>query len=164
GAPSPLFLEGTRRRSGHAKTAQPHGGLSYNSNTCALLVARHRAEGSGFNLRQTGRLKPAAIESSPGPTCMRWDQTEYVLKGVYLGLLLAVALHGPSWTDVALVAVCTGGGLAVSLAWAGWNRIRSGVPARGHVAGFLLFLLLENPRAVFTGLLAGLAGGAYLVI
>src|SRR4051794_29672286 len=95
---------------------------------------------------------------------MRWDQTEYVLKGVYLGLLLAVALHGPSWTDVALVAVCTGGGLAVSLAWAGWNRIRSGVPARGHVAGFLLFLLLENPRAVFTGLLAGLAGGAYLVI
>src|SRR3954447_13490872 len=96
------------------------------------------------------------------PTHMRWDQTEYLLKGVYLGLLLTVALHGPSWTDVAVVAACTAGGLALSLAWAGWNRMRSGVPVRGHVSGFLLFLLLENPRAVFTGLVGGLAAGAYL--
>ena len=34
---------------------------------------------------------------------MRWDQTEFLLKGLYLGLLLTVALHDPTWADIGLV-------------------------------------------------------------
>ena len=47
---------------------------------------------------------------------MRWLQLEYVFKGIYLGLLLFVALQEPSWAHVGLVALCTLGGLGLCLA------------------------------------------------
>ncbi len=92
---------------------------------------------------------------------MRWEQTEFLLKGIYLGLLLMVALQGPDWAKVAKVGAITFGVLAVSLAAAAWHKVREGYRPRGRPFGFLLFLLLENPGMVYTGLVAGLALGAY---
>jgi tetratricopeptide (TPR) repeat protein len=91
---------------------------------------------------------------------MRWDLTEFLLKGIYLGLLLMVALQGPSWTELALVASFTLGGLALSLAAAWRQKWQEGYRSRGRPFSFLLFLLLENPGKVYTGLVAGLALGA----
>ncbi|MCI0379269.1 MAG: tetratricopeptide repeat protein [Gemmataceae bacterium] len=91
---------------------------------------------------------------------MRWEQTEFLLKGIYLGLLLMVALHAPDWADVAKVGAFTFGGLALALVAAAWQKMREGYRARGRWFGFLLFLLLENPGMVYTGLIAGLAVGA----
>jgi hypothetical protein len=93
---------------------------------------------------------------------MRWDQTEFLLKGIYLGLLLMVALHGPGWAELVWVGLFSLGGLTLSLAAAGrqqWNR---GHLPRGWHLSYLLFLLLENPGKVYTGLIAGLALGAYV--
>jgi tetratricopeptide (TPR) repeat protein len=92
---------------------------------------------------------------------MRWDQTEFVLKGIYLGLLLMVALHGPGWAELAWVGLFTFGGLALGLAWAALQKRREGYHPRGRPVGYFLFLLLDNPRSVYTGLIAGLALGAY---
>ena len=92
---------------------------------------------------------------------MTWIQTEFLLKGIYLGLLLTVALRGPSWQELALVGAYTGGGLALCLAVAAFHKIREGYRIRGRLLGFLLFLLLENPGMVYLGLVAGLAVGAH---
>ena len=95
---------------------------------------------------------------------MRWDQTEYILKGLYLGLLVAVALHGPTWGQIGLLLACTAGGLAIALGWAAVQKIREGVSLKGNALGFVLFLLLENPRAVFTGVIGGLTAGSYFLL
>jgi tetratricopeptide (TPR) repeat protein len=92
---------------------------------------------------------------------MRWDQTEFLLKGMYLGLLLMVALHGPGWAELAWVGVFTVGGLFLSLTAGAWQKWREGYRPRGRPFSYLLFLLLENPGIVYTGLVAGLALGAY---
>ncbi len=91
---------------------------------------------------------------------MRWDLTEFLLKGIYLGLLMMVALQGPSWTELALVVGFTLGGLTLSLASAWRQKRQEGYRSRGRPFSFLLFLLLENPGKVYTGLVAGLALGA----
>jgi tetratricopeptide (TPR) repeat protein len=92
---------------------------------------------------------------------MRWDFTEFLLKGIYLGLLLMVALHGPGWAELAWVGTFTLGGLVLSLAAAAVQKVREGYRPRGRPFGFVLFLLLENPGMVYAGLIAGLALGAY---
>src|SRR5438034_5491384 len=92
---------------------------------------------------------------------MYWQQIEFLLKGVYLGLLLLVALHGPEWEDLARVGVFTFGGLALALAAATYQKMREGYRSRGRPFGFLLFLILENPGLVYIGLIAGLGLGAY---
>lgn len=94
---------------------------------------------------------------------MSWERTEFLLKGLYLGLLLLVALQGPSWLDLAKVGLFTLGGLALCLALAAYGKIREGYQVRGRLPGFILFLLLENPRLVYTGIIAGLTLGAYSV-
>jgi tetratricopeptide (TPR) repeat protein len=93
---------------------------------------------------------------------MRWDQTEYILKGLYLGLLVTVALHEPTWTGIGILAACTAAGLVISLSWAAFRKLREGVAVTGRALGFVLFLLLENPRAVFTGVISGLTLGVYI--
>jgi tetratricopeptide (TPR) repeat protein len=90
---------------------------------------------------------------------MRWDKTEYLLKGVYLGLLLTLALHHPTWTDLGIVAGCTVGGLAIALVVSAIRKLRTGIRVHGHFLGFVLFLLLENPQAVYAGIVGGLALG-----
>ncbi len=92
---------------------------------------------------------------------MSWDKTEFLLKGIYLGLLLMVALHGPGWAELAWVGLFALGGLGVSLAAAALQKYREGYRPRGRPISFILFLLLENPGMVYTGLIGGFALGAY---
>ncbi len=90
---------------------------------------------------------------------MTWIQTEFLLKGIYLGLLLTVAMRDPTWSEMAIVGACTFGGLALCLAVAAFYKLREGYRLRGRILGFLLFVLLENPGMVYLGLVAGLALG-----
>ncbi|MFO0970022.1 MAG: tetratricopeptide repeat protein [Gemmataceae bacterium] len=92
---------------------------------------------------------------------LSWDQTEYILKGLYLGLLLLIALLSPTWMDVGIVGACMAGGLALCLLVAAFQKYREGYRPRGKIFSYILFLLLENPGLVYTGILVGLAGGAY---
>jgi tetratricopeptide (TPR) repeat protein len=91
---------------------------------------------------------------------MRWLQVEYILKGIFLGLLLFVALHEPTWTAVGLSALLTVGGLALALAVAAYRKVREGYQVRGRVFSFILFLLLESPELVSAGILAGMMAAA----
>src|SRR5262249_61055229 len=91
---------------------------------------------------------------------MTWMQTEFLLKGLYLGLLLTVAIQAPTPRELALVGACTAGGLALCLGVAAVNKIREGYRVGGRILGFVLFLLLENPRLVFAGLGIGLCAGS----
>ena len=93
---------------------------------------------------------------------LRWEQSEFLLKGVYLGLLVMIAWLGPTWDDLAWVGACTLGGLVVCLAGAALRKVREGYRVRGRLGGFVLFLLLDNPVLVYTGLVGGLAVGAWL--
>jgi tetratricopeptide (TPR) repeat protein len=94
---------------------------------------------------------------------MRWLQAEYVLKGIYLGLLVFVALQDPDWRSIGLVALCTFGGLALCLGIAVYRKWREGYQVRGRLLPFLLFLLLESPSLVYAGILGGMAVGALAV-
>src|SRR5438105_2068983 len=101
---------------------------------------------------------------------MRWEQIEFILKGLYLGLLLVIALpqdrgdgvlQAPAWWEVGLIFVFTLGMLAVCLSVAAVRKLREGYRVRGRLLGFILFLILENPFLVYTGIITGLALGAY---
>ena len=100
---------------------------------------------------------------------MRWFRSEYLLKGVYLGLLLYAALRlgatPPGGQADALaranLPVLAGFGLALVAAAA--LKARAGYRVRGRVAAFVLFLLLESPTLVYGGVLAGALVGIWLV-
>ncbi|HXG10912.1 MAG TPA: tetratricopeptide repeat protein [Gemmataceae bacterium] len=99
---------------------------------------------------------------------MRWLQTEYLLKGIYLGLLVFAALAEatapePDWTAPLRVTLDTVGGLTICLVIAAWIKLRQGYRARGQWPAFILFLLLESPTLVYTGILLGMAVGAFTV-
>lgn len=95
---------------------------------------------------------------------MRWQQTEFILKGAYLGLLVLVGMQAPDWAQAAQVALITVGGLIVALGFIAVRMLRDGYRVRGRFAGFILFLILENPVLVYTGLIAGLAVGTYSIL
>lgn len=81
---------------------------------------------------------------------------EYVLKGIYLGLLLFVAAQpGLTWPQVGLAAVCTFGGLVLFLGVAAWQKLREGYRVTGRLPAFVLFLLLESPGLAYAGILLG---------
>jgi tetratricopeptide (TPR) repeat protein len=95
---------------------------------------------------------------------MRWLQTEYLLKGVYLGLVLYAALQQAaspehSWDALARVNLLALGGLALALLAAGAVKVREGYRVRGRLLIFTLFLLLESPTLVYAGILGGTLGG-----
>lgn len=94
---------------------------------------------------------------------MHWEQTEFVLKGIYLGLLLVVALQAPTWLEVAQVALITSAGLVLCLGVAAVRKLREGYRIKDRLAGFILFLVLENPGLVYTGMILGLTLGTYNV-
>jgi tetratricopeptide (TPR) repeat protein len=91
---------------------------------------------------------------------MRWLQTEYILKGVYLGLLVYAAQQMPTGAQVLVLMLLTLGGLVLALGVAALRKLREGYRVRGRVLSFILFLLLENPILVYAGLILGLAAGA----
>src|SRR5690242_20327717 len=81
---------------------------------------------------------------------------EYVLKGIYLGLLLFIAVQpGFSWRSVGVAAACSFGGLVLFLAVAGARKLRDGYRVTGRLPAFVLFLLLESPGLVYAGILLG---------
>ncbi|HZV07785.1 MAG TPA: tetratricopeptide repeat protein [Gemmataceae bacterium] len=95
---------------------------------------------------------------------MRWLQTEYLLKGVYLGLVLYAALQQAasqqqSWDALARVNLLALGGLVLALLLGGAAKVREGYRIRGRLLIFTLFLLLESPTLVFAGVLGGTLGG-----
>ena len=94
---------------------------------------------------------------------MRWHKTEFLCKGLYLGLLLYVALQAPTWADVGQVALVMLAGLTLCLAIAAYGKLRDGYRVRGRLASFILFLLLDNPGLVYAGILLGLALGAFSI-
>src|SRR5947207_2996390 len=98
---------------------------------------------------------------------MRWQQTEFIFKGMYLGMLLFVGLvlREPDWwREMAQVGVCTFGTLALFLAVAGFRKVREGYSVKGRWGTFVLFLLLENPGMVYAGVLLGMLLGAYSLL
>src|SRR4051794_10917952 len=94
---------------------------------------------------------------------LRWEQTEFLLKGIYLGLLVMIAWQKPTWEELGYVALYTVGGLALFLGVAAFRKVREGYKVSGNVLGFLLFLVLEHPGLVYAGLLVGLSFGTYRV-
>src|SRR5436305_1767012 len=95
---------------------------------------------------------------------MRWLKTEYLLKGIYLGLLFFVALREPDWQALLAVSAATVGGLGLALLIAGAARLREGYEIKGRLLPFVLFLLLESPTLVYAGILFGTAAGAFLAL
>lgn len=99
---------------------------------------------------------------------MRWLQMEYILKGVYLGLVVYAALQLGStahegWTSLALVNLLTLAGLTLALVLAAILKVRQGYAPRGRPVVFTLFLLLESPDLVYAGILAGTLAGTFLI-
>jgi tetratricopeptide (TPR) repeat protein len=98
---------------------------------------------------------------------MRWQQAEFVFKGIFLGLLLFVGLalnEGHWWAGLAQVGVCTFGTLALFLGVTAVRKHRDGFKVRGRPGAFVLFLLLENPGMVYAGVILGMLLGAYSLL
>jgi tetratricopeptide (TPR) repeat protein len=100
---------------------------------------------------------------------MRWLQTEYILKGIFLGLVLFAALQQAvvppaSWLDTLVpVNLCALGGLVVALVLAAVVELREGFRPRGQYLAYILFLLLECPTLVYAGIIGGMLAGNYLI-
>lgn len=87
---------------------------------------------------------------------------EYLIKGLSLGILGYLGWQvDPKAT--ALVYGTTLLGLAISLALAWQQARRAGASPQSPTFAFVIYLLLEYPSLVFTGVLTGLATGAALV-
>ena len=95
---------------------------------------------------------------------MTWLPSEYLLKGIFLGLLLFAALSAGAdpWT-AGRVGLWLVGGLMVGLTIAAVRKVREGFRVAGRPLTFLLFLLLESPTLVYAGSILGLAGGALAI-
>lgn len=93
----------------------------------------------------------------------RWLSIEYILKGIYLGLLLFIALQEPAAGYLEIVAWLVLGGLAIGLGISAVRKLREGYSAKGKLLPFLIFLLLESPELVYAGIIVGLTAGAFMV-
>jgi tetratricopeptide (TPR) repeat protein len=98
---------------------------------------------------------------------MRWQQAEFILKGIYLGLLLFVGLilrEHSGWEVIGQIGLTTFVTLAICLGIAGVRKLREGYKVRGRPAAFVLFLLLESPGLVYAGVLLGMLLGAFWLL
>jgi tetratricopeptide (TPR) repeat protein len=99
---------------------------------------------------------------------MRWFQSEYVLKGVYLGLLLYAALRQGEAAGDPVPALLRAnlpvmGGFVLALTAAAVLKVREGYRVGGKPVVFALVLLLDSPTIVYMGIVAGMLVGAWLV-
>ncbi|QVL34621.1 hypothetical protein KIH39_12145 [Telmatocola sphagniphila] len=94
---------------------------------------------------------------------MRWKQSEYMLKGIFLGLLLFVALEGLDWSRTGIVAACLAGGLIVGILVAIGRHLKDLRQFQGKFVAYALFILLENPLSIYAGVILGLFAGAIWV-
>ena len=100
---------------------------------------------------------------------MRWVQSEYALKGLFLGLLLyaavqiqlpdAIGVTPAPWHTAGQLAVYMLIGLGAAIAIGGLRQLIDlvGILKKPHAG--VLFLLLENPLLIYAGLIGGLAVG-----
>jgi tetratricopeptide (TPR) repeat protein len=96
---------------------------------------------------------------------MRWAKSEYILKGVFLGLLLFVSLQKDlDWAATGRVALWLVGGLTAALVVAAIRQFKDIKGLGRNPLGFILFLLLENPFLIYCGIIFGLAGKAIDII
>src|SRR5262245_64763485 len=91
---------------------------------------------------------------------MPWSQIEYILKGIFLGLLIFAGLQDPDWSKTGRLALYLAGGLAAGLAAALAMWLARGIRIGGRVLSLLVFLLLENPTLIYLGLIGGMLAGA----
>lgn len=101
---------------------------------------------------------------------MRWLRTEYLLKGVYLGLLLYAALRqGESTADAdAATSLLRANlpalaGFALALLVAAGVKRQQGYRPGGRPLVFAILLVLESPTLVYLGILGGALVGAWLL-
>jgi tetratricopeptide (TPR) repeat protein len=101
---------------------------------------------------------------------MRWLKSEYLLKGLFLGVLLFAAVQeavprddNPAlgWPALARVTLLMLLGLVAGLVLAAVKKRREGYRVNGRVPAFLVFLLLESSTLVYAGILLGLIAAAY---
>ena len=157
----PWFLVG---RQPQRDFAEPCPYNFYDSN---ILTEQIALEFDGEPCRVSGRVmfrNPAPYGARlAGSTdfshMLSWQQTEFLLKGVYLGLLVMIAWLVPDAEELAFIGLGTVGGLALFLGVAAVRKYREGFRPRGNWLGYLAFMLLENPGMVYAGLIVGLATG-----
>ncbi len=90
---------------------------------------------------------------------MNWVKSEYILKGVYLGLLLFAALQNLTWQQTGEIALYVGGGLGIAVV-VGMFRVATQLRGiKKSPVSFLIYVILENPMLVYAGIVLGLAVG-----
>src|SRR5262249_38742748 len=100
------------------------------------------------------------------------EYVESILKGLFLGVLLFAALQEAvppaegseqlaGWPALGRVTLFMLGGLALGLGIAAVWKLREGYKINGRFAAFIVFLLLESPTLVYTGIIVGLIAGAH---
>ena len=94
---------------------------------------------------------------------LTWQQTEFLLKGVYLGLLVSIALLFTEPLHVLYVALITLAVLVGFVVTAAMRRIREGYRVQGRWLGFLIFVILDSPQMVYAGMLVGLIAGMTVI-
>lgn len=94
---------------------------------------------------------------------MRWLYTEYLLKGIFLGLLVFAALQQPDWRQTGILAAFLAGGLVIGILIALFLWLPRGIKIGGRFGSLILFLILENPSLIYFGLVGGLLAGALFV-
>ena len=103
---------------------------------------------------------------------MRWPYLEYVLKGLFLGLVVYAALQ----VGIEPAAMATASppclrfnlplllGLVLALSVAAVTKMRQGYQIKGRALFFFILLLLESHTLVYLGVIGGAIVGACLVL
>jgi tetratricopeptide (TPR) repeat protein len=96
---------------------------------------------------------------------MRWLQTEYILKGLFLGLILFAGLEeAKAPAMLGYVNLCILAGLVGAIVLGGVLKVREGYRVRGRLLIFVLFLMLESPYLVYAGVIGGALVGLYVAM
>ncbi|MGF1580433.1 MAG: tetratricopeptide repeat protein [Gemmataceae bacterium] len=94
---------------------------------------------------------------------MRWQQIEFLLKGVLLGLFVYLAVFEPpaTWNELGHVGIVLGIGIVSMFLFATALKLREGHRFLGQPVRFFLFVLLDSPGAIYAGTLLGAMIGIF---